>query len=435
MNFKTHTKRHDDFSKRVILSKKDMGDLERKSSIQGSFEIDHSQKNYETITGLDRFNPKAVDPNSLDRFNPKAVELDQGENTSMPELPTFSPTLGFDIPENPIEDEILKSGEQLGPNPEELNANDLIDTNDFSNLDDLLGQIDNLEDLMQEIMNGGTHHQQAPTEGGGVNAAEELGDLYDASEKIDGLFDDHDFDCIPNWRDGDWWFGNEEEELQKEIDEISSFAEDDYTPSGSEGTESDGDGDNWDPNDEVDLDQPPYDKLFPVIIIEEGDDGAEDGDDKPETTSGKDDKDEGDKDEEGDNGAEGDIMVTGNEDDLPPWVHHFDDITGQEDFIPEVSTIEIPLHESTNHLKKSGQTINQSPELLAKDGVSNHDHNPVTMKSAFTDNGEFIIEAIPSAGETYRAEGLFPCPTIPHIQAKNFSELIPTISMTTIQDI
>ena len=124
-----------------------------------------------------------------------------------------------------------------------------------------------------------------------------------------------------------------------------------------------------------------------------------------------------------------------NEDDLPPWVHHFDDITGQEDVIPEVSTIEIPLHESNNHLQKSGQAINPSQEFLAKDGVINHDHTSVTMKSAFADNGEFIIEAIPSVGETYRAEGLFPCPTIPHIQAKNFSELIPTIAMTTIQDI
>ena len=119
----------------------------------------------------------------------------------------------------------------------------------------------------------------------------------------------------------------------------------------------------------------------------------------------------------------------------PSWANPLDNITGQEDVIPEVSTIEIPLYESTNHLQKSGQTINQNPEFLAKDGVINHDHTPVTMKSAFADNGEFIIEAIPSVGETYRAEGLFPCPTIPHIQAKNFSELIPTIAMTTIQDI
>ncbi|KZR62944.1 hypothetical protein [Prochlorococcus sp. MIT 1306] len=449
MNFQTHTKLHDDFGKRVIRSKKDMEDLEKKSLVEGSFEIDQSQKNYETITGLDRFNPKAVDPNSLDRFNPKAVELDQEDNTSMPELPTFSPTLGFDIPNNPIEDEVLEPFEQLGLNLEDLNANDLIDPNDFINLDDLLGQIDNLEDLMQEIMDGGTYHQQAPTGAppsgqqaptGGVNAAEELGSLYDASVKLNGLNDDKDggdgegslFSDLWDWLVGPPDDPGPDDEYLADINDQPE-AEDNYEyTSNSEGTESDSDT-LEEPSDEGWVPDFDFDTLEEESS-EEGDNGAEDDDGK--TTK------ESDNDEGSENGAEGDIMASP---DLPPqtnddgdgggaqnpsWANPLDDITGQEDVMPEVSTIEIPLYESTNHLQKSDQTINRSPEFLTKDGVINHDHTSVTMNSAFADNGEFM-----NFGETYRAEGLFPCPTIPHIQAKNFSELIPTIAMTTIQDI
>ncbi len=217
MNFKTHPKLHEDFSERVIRSKKDMGDLERKSLIEGSFETDQAQKNYETVTGLDRFNPKAVDPNSLDRFNPKAVELDQDDNTSMPELPIVSPILGFDIPENPIEDEILKSVEQLEPNPEDLNANDLIDPNDFSSLDDLLDGLEKLDELIEDFVAGGTHKGKGDVAEGLpmlMNNDHPLGiDSLDFPENENtdgknnddqnGAWDDPDGDWIPNWADLD----------------------------------------------------------------------------------------------------------------------------------------------------------------------------------------------------------------------------------------
>jgi hypothetical protein len=193
-----------------------MGDLEKKSLIEGSFEIDHAQKHHETVTGLDRLNPKAVDPNSLNRFNPKAVELDQDDNTSMPELPTLSPSLGFDIPEKPIEDEILKSGEQLGLNPEDLNANDLIDPNDFSNLDNLLDGLENLEDQIEDVVASGTNNNG--------DVAKNLDMLMDDNHPLDidsldfpengnndgeneddqsGAWDNPDDDWWPNWADFD----------------------------------------------------------------------------------------------------------------------------------------------------------------------------------------------------------------------------------------
>ena len=329
MNFKTHAKPNEDFGKRVISSKKDMGDLEKKSLMEGSFEIDQSQKHYETVTGLDRFNPKAVDPNSLDRFNPKAVELDQDDNTSMPELPTFSPTLGFDIPNNPIEDEILEPFEQLGLNLEDLNANDLLDQNDFSNLDNFLDQMENLADLMQEIIAGGRHNQEAPT--GGIDAAEQLGSLHDASVKIDGWTGDHDGDGVPNWRDGDWWFRDDEDPAK--LDRIDP--DDGYPPSGSGGTnqgDGDDDSDGDDTNGDIDLDQAPWNEMFKLETLEDDDD-SQDGD------------------------HPGGIMATGNESELPPWIILLDDSTDLGDLNPIVFMLDQRVDEITgNNLERIKDT-------------------------------------------------------------------------------
>lgn len=357
MNFKTLLQ-HGMQQERHPL-KRGRGALGQKRLIERSFEHDQIPQSLETEKGLNRLNPKAVDPSSLDRFNPKAVELDQEDNTSMPELPTFSPTLGHNIPNNPIEDEILEPVEQLGLNPEDLNANDLLDQNDFSNVDNFLDQMENLVDVMQEITSGGTHNGNQ----------------------------DHDAADEANWSKDDV-----EDMLNHPDSPKPNF---DPTEDNGAGGDDDANGGN---------------NHYPD---ENGSQGG--GDENP-----------------GEDGSGDGIMSTGNEDGSPPWVNHLDDITGQEDVIPEVSNIEIPLYEFTNHLQKSSRTINRSQEFLTKDGVINHDHTSVTMNSAFADNGEFIIEAIPSVGETYRAEGLS---IIPHIQAKNFSELIPTITIDTIQDI
>ena len=220
MNFKTLLQ-HGMQQERHPL-KRGRGALGQKRLIERSFEHDQIPQSLETEKGLNRLNPKAVDPSSLDRFNPKAVELDKEDNTSMPELPIVSPTLGFDIPENPIEDEILKSGEQLGPNPEDLNANDLIDPNDFSNLDDLLDGLENLDDLIEDVVASGTHN-------GKVDVAKNLAMLMDNNHPLginslnfpengntdgeneddqseddqSGAWDNPDGDWWPNWADFD----------------------------------------------------------------------------------------------------------------------------------------------------------------------------------------------------------------------------------------
>jgi hypothetical protein len=134
----------------------------------------------------------------------------------MPELPTVSPTLGFDIPENPIEDEILKSGEQLGPNPEDLNANDLIDPNDFSNLDNLLDGLENLEDQIQDVVASVTHDNgdvaknldmlmddNHPLGIESLNFPENGNTDGEDEDDQSGAWDDPDDDWIPNWADLD----------------------------------------------------------------------------------------------------------------------------------------------------------------------------------------------------------------------------------------
>ena len=212
MNFKTHAKPHDDFGKKGIRSKKDMGDLEKKSLIEGSFEIDHAQKHHETVTGLDRLNPKAVDPNSLNRFNPKAVELDQDDNTSMLELPTLSP-IGHNAPSRPIEDENTEPVDHLGFHLESLNVNQDIDPSNFINIDECLGDIEDIQDMAEEIVAGGT---QSGWLDDFVEGWDRFWDddnrLGTANEDdLTGGGDDLDGDGIPNWRDWDYHFGDDED--------------------------------------------------------------------------------------------------------------------------------------------------------------------------------------------------------------------------------
>jgi hypothetical protein len=155
MNFQTHAKLHDDFGKRVIRSKKDMGDLEKKRFMEGSFEIDQAQKHHETVTGLDGLNPKAVDPNSLDRLNPKAVEPNRHSNQERTELHTLSP-IGHNAPSRPIEDEHTEPVDHLGFDLESLNVNQDIDPSNFINMDECLGDIEDIQDMAEEIVAGGT---------------------------------------------------------------------------------------------------------------------------------------------------------------------------------------------------------------------------------------------------------------------------------------
>ncbi|KZR67447.1 hypothetical protein [Prochlorococcus sp. MIT 1303] len=345
---------------------------------EGSFEHDQIPQSLET--GLNTLNPKAVDPNSLDRLNPKAVEPNPDYNTVSSKFPTLKP-FGHDAQNGPIGNEVLDPRDQDGLSPEVLIPNDLI--LDEMNIDELLNDIEGNEQLINEIIQGGTHNED-----------------QDTTENNGGGGDD------------DWG------------------GDDDYSNNGNTNPGSEA---NWTPEEGEDFWNEGGEGFGPhpnhIPTEDNGAGGDDDGDEEDEGGEG------GEGVEGGEGGEGGGIMSTGNEAGSPPWGNHLDDITGQEDVMPEVSTMEIPLYDFTNHLQKSGQTINRSPEFLTKDGVINHDYTSVTIKSAFADNGEFIIEAIPSVGETYRAKGLFPCPTIPHIQAKNFSELIPTIAMTTIQDI
>ena len=352
---------------------------------EGSFEHDQIPHSLETEKGLNRLKPKAVDPNSLDRLNPKAVEPNPDSNTVSSKFPTLKP-FGHDAKNGPMGSEVLDPRDQDGLSTEVLIPNDLI--LDEMNIDELLNDIEGHEQLIIEIIQGGTHNgDQDTTENNGGGGDDDAND------------GNNDYSNNGNTNPGS--------EANWTLEEFKTwYYEGDIPPAG--GDETPGGDDNPDDDNET----------HPEL---RNDDTAL--------------ADSETSDNEDEDGSGDGIMSTGNEDGSPPWVNHLDDITGQEDVMPEVSTIEIPLYESTNHLQKSGQTINQSPEFLAKDGVINHDHTSVTMKSAFADNGEFIIEAIPSVGATYRAEGLFPCPTIPHIQAKSFSELMPTIAMTTIQDI
>ena len=335
--------------------------------------------------GLHRLNPKAVDPNSLDRLNPKAVEPNPFGNADRPELQTLS-QFGHNASNGPIEDEILDLRDQYGLSAECLIANDLI--LDEMNIDQLLNDIEAREQLINEIMQSGTHNRnEDPTENNGG------GDANDGN---------NDYSNNGNTNPGS--------EANWTLDEFKQwYYEGNIPPAGSD--ETPGGNENPDGDENPDDDNETHPELrnddTALADSETSDDGDEDG--------------------SGDG-----IMSTGNEDSSPPWVNHLDDLTGQEDIIPEVSTIEITLDEFTNYLQKSGQTINRSPGFLTKDGVINHDHTSLTMNSAFADNGEFTIQAIPSVGETTRAEGLS---IIPHIQAKDFSELMPTITTDTIPDI
>tara|TARA_B100000959_G_scaffold222087_1_gene235027 strand:- start:353 stop:1366 length:1014 start_codon:yes stop_codon:yes gene_type:complete len=208
MNFKTHAKPNEDFGKRVIRSKKDMGDLERKSLIEGSFEIDQAQKNYETVTGLDRFNPKAVDPNSLDRLNPKAVEPNRHSNQDRTELHTLSPA-GHNAPSRPIEDENTEPVDHLDFDLESLNVNQAMDPSNFINMDEFLGDIQDIKDMAKEIEAGGTQS------GWFDDLAEGWDRFWDDDNRLGtededdltGWGDDLDGDGTPNWRDWDFHNG------------------------------------------------------------------------------------------------------------------------------------------------------------------------------------------------------------------------------------
>jgi hypothetical protein len=129
----------------------------------------------------------------------------------------LSPSLGFDIPEKPIEDEILKSGEQLGLNPEDLNANDLIDPNDFINLDNILGGLENLNDLIEDVVASGTHNGKGDVAEGlpmlmnnnqplgidSLNFPENGNTDGENEDDQSGAWGNPDGDSWPNWADFD----------------------------------------------------------------------------------------------------------------------------------------------------------------------------------------------------------------------------------------
>ena len=336
--------------------------------IERSFEHAQSPKSFETEIGLNGLNPNVVDPNSEESSELTIKEIAMNMN---PDSNTGRPKAATVNPVDHDAQNVPIGNEILDLRDQyDLSAEDLI-ANDLI-LDEM-----NIDELLNDIEG----HEQLINEiiqGGTHNGDQDTTENNGGGGDDDANDGDNDYSNNGNTNPGS--------EANWTLDEFKDwYYEGDIPPAGGDETPG--------------------------------------GDDTPDSET---------SDNEDEDGSGDGIMSTGNEDGSPPWVNHLDDITGQEDIIPEVSTIEIPLDEFTNYLQKSGQTINRSPEFLTKDGVINHDHTSVTMNSAFADNGEFIIEAIPSVRETTRAEGLS---IIPHIQAKNFSELIPTITIDTIQDI
>ena len=214
MNFKTHLQQ--DIQPERHPLKKGRGALGQKRLIERSFEHAQSPKSFETEIGLNRLNPKVMDPNSEENSEPtikeSAIGLNHESNTDRPKLPTMTP-LGHNAPNGPIEDDNTEPVDHLGFDLESLNVNHLIDPSNFINMDEFLGDIQDIQDMAKEIVAGGT-------QSGWFDDFVEGWDRFwdddnrlgtEDEDDLTGCGDDLDGDGTPNWRDWDYHFGDDED--------------------------------------------------------------------------------------------------------------------------------------------------------------------------------------------------------------------------------